>query len=260
MTMAAGIKYADGIMFCADSQITHGDMFKSFGAKIAYNASNKEYALVTTGAGHMGFMEWYFEKVDGMLAISDKTAATAKQLSEAALGELYRQHISPFAKRHGTGNGEVAMLIGYVGIEKTVNFWRTESTAVVEAAEVECVGSGFAAGTFFAQKTYRDGMDYKEALAVATNLLLQARGFDPYVGGPSSAMMLQRDGKVRRPEEQSIAQLEAFLQGCEKSTWDAILRCADSKLSDEDSESILTKMCERIRVLRRKLGLQSGAA
>lgn len=253
MTMAAGFKYADGIMFCADSQITHGETLKTAGAKIAFNSKASDYSLVTTGAGHMGFLEWFFERIDASLAASDKSVTKAKQIIERALDELYKNHVSPYAKRHGTPDGEISMLIGFVGVEEGVSFWRTDSTALIEGTEVECVGSGSLAGMFFASKTYRDGVVYREALTIAANLLRQVKRFDPYVGGETSVMVLQNDGKVRREGANKIATLEAFLDECEYSAWDAILKCSNPSLLGEGADRTLEELCAKVRVSRKQL-------
>jgi 20S proteasome alpha/beta subunit len=253
MTMAAGFRYADGVMFCADSQITHGDFLKTTGAKIAYNGASKDFSLVTTGAGHMGFMEWFFERIDASLASSDKTAPKARQIIERALDELYKRHISPYARRHRTANGEISMLVGFVGVEKTASFWRTDSTALIDGTEVECVGSGSLAGMFFASKAYRDRIGYREALAVATQVLKQVKAFDPYTGGETLVVALQNDGKLLKQPPKSLARLETFLNGCEQAAWDAILKCSNPQLPDTAAELALQEIRDRIKSLREEM-------
>jgi 20S proteasome alpha/beta subunit len=254
MTIGVGFRYVDGIILGADSQLTYGDRFKTVtGSKIAHSAvEGTGYTLAMAGAGHMEFLENFYEQIVSAIDGSDKTSRKAKELISSSLHDLYLNHIFPY-NTHRSGNGDIAMLIAFKGTEKDFGFWKTSSTAVIDAEQCDFIGSGSYSATFFANSLYRPNLTREEAVIAAAGILERVKKFDPYCSGNSQIYAIRSDGKLSRELVKPIGRIEQYWEDSSDAAMDVIVKCGNPKLSEGDVDEAIRSFGEKLKEFRKKI-------
>jgi hypothetical protein len=254
MTIGLAFKYSDGIVLCADSQITYGNALKTpVGSKIAHCAPKSGgYSLAIVGAGHMDFLEKFYEQVVKLIDASDKTGDKARELCSQALRDLYLDHIFPY-NTHKADDGGIEVLIAFRGTDGVIGFWRSHSTALLDAEDCDLIGSGGCSGRFFADSLYRHDMPQEEAVIVAAGILGRVKRFDPYCGGNSQIYALRNDGRISKQLTKPIAKIEKYLEDCEEAATRLFAACGSPSLSEADAERAVRLFAENLREFRRRL-------
>ena len=253
MTIGLALKYADGIVIGADSQLTYGTALKTnVGSKIAHCAPKSGgYSLVIVGAGHLDFLEKFYEQFVQSIDASDKTRGRARKLCSQVLRDLYLDHIFPY-NTHKADDGGIEVLIAFRGTDRSLGLWRSQSTAILDAEEIDFIGSGGYSARFFAESLYRRDMSQEEAIIVATGILGRVKKFDPYCGGNSQIYALRDDGRISR-QIKSITKIDKYLEDCEEKAAKLFTVYGSPSLSDTDAEQAIRLFAESIREFRRRL-------
>lgn len=210
MTIAAGFRFMDGIMLCADMEQT-GSITVSSESKIFIQA-NDDCCLVITGAGTTGYMRVFADDIGQRLRSSKRWEwEEVRGLIQERISWMRTQYVEP-ARQLGDENYGATMLIGY-------NNRHADGTALYKINEAgqpdiiqhnfDCFGYGEPICRYLLDCLYRmydnESVDSMKDLAIST--VYEASRMSRYCGWPIQFAVLKNDrtspcgplGTVRNP-------------------------------------------------------------
>lgn len=140
MTIAAGFKYKDGILLCADREITEGaskySCSKVFGEQIGPD--------VSLGFSFSGAMNYAVMAIQGIIAVVKSSHLTSHAQIWLAIKdtihEIYSDSIGRLPE-YQQETFQFSLLIA-VYAEGTVKLFTSENTAIIEENQYRCIGIG----------------------------------------------------------------------------------------------------------------------
>ncbi len=249
MTIAAGFICRDGIIVCADTEITYGDALKSTGSKIEMLLAD-ETIVTMTGAGHRSYIRMAWDKfVRRFETYKKKTLAWADfiEIVESTIGEIYKKHVPLYPADQKpwfslifavkTRDGHLHLLI-------------SDETAVFESHTFEIAGVGATFGRFLADLLHWSPVDVslRDGSIWAAYILWIAKKYTPGCGGDSSIFTITASGNGFY-----LGQVAALEERFAK--WDSLVRplfasAVDTRLSKDDFGARLQVFSEQIQQLR----------
>ena len=96
MTVAAGFRFADGLLICADSRITYGTEFKSRGSKIfPYRFKASGNKAIFTFSGDVAHARMCIQKAGRALADSPSDSWTLEMMHDTLAEQVHEFHDVP---------------------------------------------------------------------------------------------------------------------------------------------------------------------
>jgi len=124
MTIAAAIRCSDGLIFCADTELSSPDS-KSNNQKIFTWGQS----LCMTGAGDYELLRMAFDKLCEVYALGiPPNAAFARQTAETVVGELYKDHFFCYEHDDPDRPNGLSLIIGTRCGDGTLALVKTNAT------------------------------------------------------------------------------------------------------------------------------------
>lgn len=210
MTIGIGFLCEDGIVLCADNQITWPGSHKYYECKL-YPHSMAGWLVVMTFSGSPELMKSFNGKFrDSMALMAAPHTAIKIQDNVETILSVYDVLISDPM--------QLNLLCGIVIPGKEFKLLKTEGQIVREVSRFEYVGVGDSSVLRYLSPllTQTRGYTISQAFNLGTYLTLQARRYVEGCGGDTDAVVLKSDGRLtnlRGPHhvEQKLLLLEHFL-------------------------------------------------
>jgi 20S proteasome alpha/beta subunit len=140
MTIAAGFKYRDGILLCADREITEGaskySRSKVFGEQIGPD--------VSLGFSFSGAMDYAVMAIQGIIAVVKSSHLTSHAqiwlVIKDTIHEIYSDSIGRLPE-YQQENFQFSLLIA-IWAEGQQKLYTAENTAITEEFQYRCIGIG----------------------------------------------------------------------------------------------------------------------
>jgi 20S proteasome alpha/beta subunit len=193
MTIAAGFRCSDGMVLCADSQMTASDGIK-YNAQKIFSHSENQVDAVFAFAGMEVFSKMCIERLAKRVLASDLDNVE-KLLQEEALSihETYAPHATANATEY-----DLDVLVGVrftSGVHDGMRLYHIEGPAVSPPIKTfDCIGIGRTAARQAIGLFYRDGLTVEEASRLGVYCLKQTKDHVDACGGPSQVTTLWDDG------------------------------------------------------------------
>jgi 20S proteasome alpha/beta subunit len=233
MTLAASITTQNGVILCAESEITDGQTkFSEFKISSAvWNNVSGGFAMV--GAGFWDYVKMAYE--DLQTALLDRPPEeNASQTIKSVVTGIYANQI---AAHPGAGVNEkpsISLLTAI--IEKDAEFpfvIKSVDTAVHSANSFDAIGAGADLARYIGSKLYKRGLSDDQGAALAAYILEEAKQNIEGCGGFSQIIWIGKTGLKRVPtaklshlrawfnmSEQKIPNLSKLPQGIHPILWD----------------------------------------
>jgi 20S proteasome alpha/beta subunit len=200
VTIAAGFKFKDGVLVCADTQYTSPSIklnkSKMSSALIGSDKVSLEVVFAMSGTdGHMQMAMETCEDAVGKCDIADSGFIyEARNQCADALANLYAKHFYPHKLYEYQGGPNASLIIGiYVTGEGTELLWTSES-AVAFVDKYQVVGSGADLARYAIDPLFMVDMTLEETILLAVHALRVAKKGDPNCGGTSEFAVLLNSG------------------------------------------------------------------
>ena len=245
MTIGVGFLCDDGVVLCADNQITWQNQHKYYECKI-YPHLTSDWAAYITFAGNPTLMKSFDGKFKDTMAKmpAPVTAARIRDAIETVLAFL---DVLDGDQMH------LHLLCAIVIPNKEMKLLKTDAKVVSEVAGYDYVGAGdTSALRYLAPILTRGGhFSAKQALNVGVYLVLQAKRYVDGCGGDTNAVILQADGRPRvvtgtHAIEQHLLMLEHVLTRAGTDFF-------DSRCSEDDFNNSLDRLAKMMRDYRPEL-------
>lgn len=221
MTIAAGFKFADGVLLCADTQHSAAGWMKLDASKI------KPFDLRNRGGGQLAFalsatnVPYAHMAIDhcvrAIVSMKPKERTTGGMYLKLleTLEEFYQAHVYPHPSFREDGVPGFNLLAAVRSdVDKTLNLYSADTTALNEVQKYDCIGSGgFLAHYLVPRIFWHDKMALKDAANVAIHILRETKSYVEGCGGNSEFLALHKDGKFGRVENFDISSGEHISSG-----------------------------------------------
>lgn len=238
MTITAGFRVQDGILLCADSMYTGG--MKSYATKIVKTEME---------GGKVAFALAGTEDCCLMLVQACQKAilkSASKNPSLERIGDLVRKTLRRLFIEHELQDDDAQFLIAAWTAKDGLQLLSTRKGIVVERDRYNCNGSGAYLANYLIEPAYRDDMDLREVIVLATQTLAAVKAHDEGCGGQSELIVLRSDGSLSPVADAEISTSERNISGFEKWARKLMFDFANPQLSADDFRKKLDSFVETI--------------
>jgi hypothetical protein len=257
MSIAAGIRYSNGVLLCADTE-------QSAWSHTLHESKIKrvdlpEARIVLAYAGHSAFSLSAIEKCEQVLRHVEPDAL--REELEGTLEEEYRRHVLNHPDHAIDGTLQYRMVIAFWRAGDKVRLFKTTQTAMHEVAGYDCIGSGDYLGHYIIGPHFTQWLDERKALSLSSLMLAGVKGYVEGCGGVSCFCALRDDGMVADtvslgspiiPPRTMVEWLEYSSKGYQYLVGQLLLRAANPALSDSDFGKNLEIFCQQIIEMRER--------
>lgn len=200
LTIAAGFHCAEGLLLCADTQITFPGVMKQGASKIVpidfvSNGGSKALFAIT---GDIFYAHMAIEHCRRALAKIEPKHMTNENITiviEDTLQIFFQDHVFNHPS-FISGSIAVQMLIGvWSHIAQKVTLLATRETAVTIVRDYECLGAGLFLARYLLPTMFRHPrMPVSNAVHIALHVLRETKDHVDSCGGASEILILGKDG------------------------------------------------------------------
>jgi 20S proteasome alpha/beta subunit len=256
VTIVAGFKSHEGVVVCADTQETIGQLSKHNVPKLCVEPSEPYFLRATTG-GHV---------IDNELAVAfcgatdngpyldmviDKAwhaARDATSLAEAC--SLIEDSIKGTHREYGgiyqLGFLPTTEIIYGVKMEGDSKLFYAYGPAVTEKDGYVAAGQGVHLANFLASRMHTEYLGLQQCIILAAYILFQTKEHVEGCGGDSQVAALRNQGTSGKIHWENIESITKLLRDSDKELGEILMQYADHKLTKEE---FLTKSREALDVL-----------
>ena len=205
MTVAAGFRFSDGILLCADTEITHGSELKEKGTKVfPYRFKKSGNKAVFTFSGTVFPSRQCIQTMTHRIAASSPDKWGNHGLFAELAQELYDFHHKYIFKhpRYPYGDGpQVNLIVGtWCESEKILTLYQSDEESLVEVLDAEpfaVTGTGATFSRYVAKPMLpHANMKLADVLTVALYALKEAKDNVPACGIASEVITISKDGEI----------------------------------------------------------------
>lgn len=247
MTIAAGLLCQDGIVLCADTELTLPTSKASRGKIFTAAHGSNDAAMLIACAGDYDFCKAALQYMEpALLTDAAPTVEDLQSAIESAIEDVYEHHIYPnkLSSRHIE---LIGAMWGRVGGYRLV---KTADTAVIRVDRYEVAGTGGELGEYILKRMYRDGMRLSEAVALAIYILNEVKQRGMGCGGESQVSVLRSDGAMFEVSRKQVAEVEQSIDQMEKYQRLIFAVTFDLDRSEENLQDAITHAAKGLRMLR----------
>lgn len=206
MTIAAGFRFENGILLCADTQWT--GKAKTEATKI-FTIRHRAATLILALTGREIFAKRAVEHISAnilSLADADLTKSKMQDQIELALREIFSGHVY---NHPDWGTNDTPNFSFVIGIHSPIDgdfLLASDETLTVEMPTHVCLGSGDYLGDYLSRMYIGRNQTLSEVSSLAIYILQQVKSYDADCGGSSEFIVLWDDGDTTQ-----VAKFEVFL-------------------------------------------------
>lgn len=256
MTIAAGIKYRNGILLCADTEVTGWAMTLHSSKVMSFKCSAGTFAIACAGNRHFAFSA--MQKCRRQIEAARPDEAYA--VLERVLDREYRKHVLSHPSQAVDNSLHYWLLIAvHWASEGGLHLYTTQQTSLREVAAYECIGIGDALAHHIIQPMFSLDMQEREALMLATVMLASVKDYVVGCGGLSQFSFIRVDGSLSAldsgvglglPPLTNIEWLEKHAKGYDYLSRKLLFKIPNPDLNDSEFEANLGIFCDELRKMR----------
>lgn len=207
MTIAAGFLCSDGIVLCADTQLTAN--YKQQGQKVWLHAYD-DVCVGVTGAGDYVLLKLANQQIEQRVRSGMDTDTILHGVVEPVLASIYDDHIdkAPDWKVNQCGY-DLALIIA-IRTTSTVRLFESSRTSLAPVMDYRCVGTGSPVGNYIAGTMFSQQLPAHWGQALAAYLIQQTKTHGEDCGGNTNIVLIPNDGPAVFLSPTKIAQSEAI--------------------------------------------------
>lgn len=248
LTIAAAFLCRDGLVLCADTEETRGEM-KFQAPKLVVCPEGEESSkrkAVFAGAGDSAFID---KLVDEMWSAGRFALDGIESMFEAMEDACIRVHQRYWGIYPPDARPEAHIIFGIVEGGET-RLYKATGPIVNRVAKYELTGSGDSLARYIASRA-ETGSSVKEAVGLSVYLLAETKKFVQGCGGASHIVVLNSDGTHWKVEEDRISSTTVTIGAIQNEMWSLLGSLTDHDLESDRFEAVLRGTAEFLRGVRR---------
>jgi len=223
MTIAAGFRFADGLLICADLEITHGSELKTRATKIfpySFKASGNK--AVFTFSGDVALSRQCIQKIARKLASATKEKSLSA-MQDIAAEQVYEFHQKYIFKhphyQYGTGPTVDLIAALWSAEGQRLGLFQSSEHALIELSESEIMAVTGAGGSFasYAARPLipHASMKLTDVITAVVYALKEAKDNVPGCGKGSELIAIMKSGEIGNKGWLHSSHVEAFAESFE---------------------------------------------
>jgi 20S proteasome alpha/beta subunit len=242
MTIAAGFHCADGVVLCADSEVTD-EVTKYHREKIF---SHDEF-LLATGAGATDYIKMAFDKLSEKFSLQRPSdPMRARQAVEETVLDVYEHHIGPYFEK--LDNPGITLLVAVRTLDGKVALIKTMHTAAFLVERYECIGIGLHLAEYWASLLYSPDLSAELMSCLCLFIVREVKRHVPGCGGETHVMTLSSDPDARIASR--LWDEDKILAGFPESVVPILVECRNLKVNDVNFQKRIDSFVEKVRAIR----------
>lgn len=217
MTMAASVRFADGVLVCADRMMTKGQtseaMFASYQRKLEH-IEGKAFDAIMVGSGDDDVIRAVIDETTNLLPRAQQRYETEYFLPSEEIKRQFDVALSEVYEKASPSQGANLILAVHT-IDKQIRTFRSEGKIASAAKPLEIMGIGEnSLISFLRDSLYAETMSYEEAVGFAALIVFAAKKYCPqYVGGETDIMALRVGSQsILEPKKEKISAIEELFK------------------------------------------------
>lgn len=262
LTIAAGFRFAEGLLLCADTQITYQSFMKLSDSKIVpiEFSSNGGSKAVFALTGSVPYCHMAIEHCRRELASQAPNRMSSSEMMiciEEALEGFCQDHLY---KHPAFERGEISMhmLVGtWSHVDNMLTLLATRENAVTKVTDYECLGAGQFLAHYLVPTMFRhSAMSQDDAVNIAVHVMKETKGYVDTCGGSSQLIVLGKNGVFKHVGyvglNRSETMSEAFKQAVQRLlVCSADLTADDQKVKEEFDMALALVIATRAQLKNR---------
>lgn len=259
MTIAAGFVCSDGVVLCADTELTSS--YKQQGQKLWIHSNSYGLSIAVTGAGDYVLLKLANEHISHRLSKAMSVDDVRHGIVERVLASIHKDHVDA-APESLLRSGEYGLsLLVAIQYRSRALLFESSRTALSPVVDYRCVGSGSPVANLIAGTMFSPSLPVLWGRIFASYLIQQTKTHGLYCGGNSNIAVMSNDGQALLLKGDQVRELEdvatslheavgSVLFSC-VSPWSIILgREADGALLVSDSDACFTNLKAVVNIAR----------
>jgi hypothetical protein len=264
VTVAVGIPYDEGIVFCADTKVIN--TIKGNESKLPFYSfdSGRCALLFAISSDDVNFPKSAISRCVEMVEKMDFSTITmeaVRNTAEFALAEFYRDHIYTHPDR-GSGQIFMQMLMG-IWLRNQTKLYVLHETVLMPVEEYECLGAGEYLSKYLIKQYKRanpEPFTLADAALMATLCVEETIDYDEKCGGEAEIVIMRNDGEISNAHRTAVYPNYSLHGACRRDTWRLLHGLAEAQMNghaNRDAPGLVDGFCESIRQFEaevRKMG------
>ena len=215
MTVAAGFRFAEGLLICADTEITLGAELKTRATKIfPYRFKASGNRAVFTFSGDVILSKQCIQKIARALASSGKSLWAMQDVLAEQVYDFHQKYIFKHPNyQYGTGP-TVNLIAGMWSADGQLGLFESSEHAVVKVSDQDAMaitGTGGNFASYVARPLVPHGlMKMTDLMTVAVYALKEAKDNVPGCGQGSELITIMKDGEIGNKGWLHSSHVESF--------------------------------------------------
>lgn len=252
MTIAAGIVCADGILVCADSEVSSAPSKRQ--REKVYSFENH---LLLTGSGNGDFIKMAFDKIcDDYGASRPGSPSHAREIAEKLVLKIHQEHIFSFYQTNDPERPSLNLITASRCRDGQLALVRTRDTTAILVDRYDAMGSGEDLFEYWTQFFYRSTltMDLMSYLTLFTFREVKRNVIG--CGGDSHIVWMPKDEKHRIISR--FFTEDMILAGFPDRVVQILVECRDLNVDEKRLERDLNSFVEAVLAIRRAEKQKTG--
>lgn len=251
MTIIAGFRCSGGIVLCADTQETVGEISKRNVPKLRYESldpllSGIDLGVAFCGASNNGPF------VDKIVDLAWDAAKRTTSLDDAAkaIEETIKTAYQEFGEIYQSGYCPEADLVYGIKMQGDSRLFSALGPIVNQQEEYHSGGIGYYMADFLTKRMYNRYLNIHQCVILAAYILFQAKEHVDGCGGESHIAILREEGPSGRIDQDRIDTITKNLELADHNLGKLLLTSADVEVSNEDFEKEFNDAAGLLKIFR----------
>lgn len=254
VTIAAGFVARDGIVLCADTQETYGQLLKLNTPKIIVRPDSfipGGPRIVFAGAGHGPFIDKLANEAWKKVSTRSPVGQFAEVCDdiESSIKDVYGE----FGRIYQSGAMPEAELIYAVAVGSKTGLFKAHGPIVNPVSNYASVGVGLYLADYINARLGLDSPELADSRwyeILAIYLLQQATEYIEGCGGDSHVLTLMASGRINRLDPADVSLIANHISALDRNSSSVLMSSPDLKLSNEEFEGRIEIFITLARKLR----------
>jgi hypothetical protein len=208
MTIAIGFRCTDGLVVCADTEETIGNLTSNT-QKIRFYWHTDKFAVVMTGAGTSNYIDNALEDItDGLTSLGQFTWTDLYKNIKSSYLNFFDTTLKPWAAYPQDQRPDIELILAISIKGQVWRLLRISGTALTLMHRFCCAGIGILVSQKLCKELYNPALTTRQMASLAIHILGETKSGVSGCGGNSDIIMLDSDLKFTRVPSREVEKLE----------------------------------------------------
>jgi 20S proteasome alpha/beta subunit len=262
LTIACGLKFAEGVLVCADTEMSYGGELKARATKIfAYEfESNGGSKAIFTYSGAAHYAKMLIQQCEYILQQQPPERMARQGMLNIIQNELYKfhhKHIYKHPQYQMVGGPDFWLVLALWSPTDGLAIYESSDEAIVEVTDSDmyaCIGAGATLARYLLHSLMMHPyLKLADVSTIGTFVLAEVKAWIQGCGGGSELIAIRKDGDLSGIGWFDISHVDPFSEVFQQSMKQLFLRACDLEERDEEITQHMNALAMQIDSLRNHL-------